>query len=78
MGRAEGPNVAWKAVVAFLVPVGGFIGVLAGSQQFLRDRFKENMLILVSFIQALCITLLVVFVIRALRGPIKKEHCDKR
>jgi hypothetical protein len=36
------------------------------------------MLILASFILALCITLLVVFVIRALSGPNKKEHCDKR
>ena len=78
MGRAEGPNVAPKAIVAFLVPIGVFIGVLAGSQQFLQDRLKENRLILVSFILALCMTLSVVFVIRALSGPNKKEHCDKR
>jgi len=78
MGRAEGPNVAWKAIVAFLVPIAVFISVLAGSQQLLQGRFEENMLILASFILALCITLLVVFVIRALSGPNKKEHCDKR
>ncbi len=77
LGTAKGPNVAWKAIVAFLVPIGVFIGGLAGSQRLLRGRFEEKMLILVSFILALCLTLLVVFVIGAMSGPTKIEHCEK-
>ncbi|MHC4291724.1 MAG: hypothetical protein ACYTEU_03900 [Planctomycetota bacterium] len=78
LGKATGPNVACKVIVAFLVPIAVFIGVLAGSQWLLQGKFEENMLILVSFILALCVTLLVVFVIRAVSSPKKKEHCDKR
>ena len=78
MGKAKGPNVAWKAVVAFLVPIGVFIGVIAGSQQLLKARLKGPGLTMVSFLLAVCVTLLVVVVIRAFSGPIKKEHCDKR
>ena len=78
LGTAAGPNVALRFIVAFLVPIGVFIGGLAGSQRLLRGRFEEKALILVSFILALCLTLLVVFVIRAINGPFeKKEHCEK-
>lgn len=78
MGKAEGPNVAWKAIVAFLVPIAVFIGVLAGSQQLLDGRLEGRGLTMISFLLAACVTLLVVFVIRAVSGPNKKEHCDKR
>jgi hypothetical protein len=78
MGKASGPNVAWKAIVAFLVPIAVFIGVLAGSQRLLEGRLEGRGLTMVSFLLAVCVTLLVVFVIRAISGPIKKEHCDKR
>ena len=77
LGKATGPNVAWRVIVAFLVPIGVFIGGLAGSQWLLRGRFEEKILIMVSFILALCLTLLVVFVIRAISGPFKKENCEK-
>jgi len=74
IGKAEGPNVTWKVILAFLVPIGVFIGVLAGSEQLLRGRFEtEEALTLVSFLLAVVITLLVVFVIRAFRRPIKKD-----
>jgi hypothetical protein len=78
MGKAEGSNVAWKAIVAFLVPIVVFIGVLAGSQWLLEGRLEGRGLIMVSFLLAMCVTLLVVFIIRAVSGPSKKEHCDKR
>ena len=78
MGKAKGPNVAMKAIVAFLVPIGVFVGSLAGSQRLLGNRFAGHALTLVSFILASSITLLVVFVIRAVNRPKKKEHCDKR
>jgi len=78
LGKSSGPNVTLKAIVAFLVPIGVFIGGLAGSQWLLHDRFEEKFLILLSFILALCLTLLAVFVIRAICGPTNKEHCEKR
>lgn len=78
MGKANGPNVACKAIVAFLVPIVVFIGVLAGSQRLLESRLEDRGLTIVSFLLAACVTLLVVVVIRAISGPIKKEHCDKR
>jgi hypothetical protein len=77
LGKATGPNVAWKAIVAFLVPIGVFIGGLSGSQSLLRGRFEEKLLILVSFVLAVCLTLLVVFMIRAICGSTKIEHCEK-
>lgn len=79
LGRVMGPNVAWPAVVAFLVPIGVFIGGLSASRWVLRDRLEENTLTLVSFLLAVCLTLLVVFAIRAANGSVKKnEHCEKR
>ncbi len=79
LGKAQGPNVALKVIVAFLVPIGVFIGGLAGIQRLLRGRFEEKMLILVRFLLALCLTMLVVCVIRAFNGSFnKEEHCEKR
>ncbi len=79
VGQVGGPNIAWKVIVAFLVPIVVFIGGLAGSELLLRGRLEENTLTLVSFLLALCLTLLVVFVIRAIRGPFSRDkHCEKR
>jgi hypothetical protein len=77
LGKFQGPNVAWKVIVAFLVPIGVFIGGLAGSQRLFSGRFEGRALILVSFLLAVCLTLLVVFLIRAIGGPTKIEHCEK-
>jgi uncharacterized membrane protein len=79
LGKFQGANVAWRAVVAFLVPICVFIGSLAGSQRLLGNRLEGKLLILVSFALALCLTLLAVIVIRAINGYSKEdEHCDKR
>ena len=77
LGKAGGSSVAMKAIVAFLVPIGVFIGVLAASQRLLQGRFEEKILILVSFFLAVCVTLLVVFVIRAVQGPAKNNTVKK-
>ena len=77
IGKAQGPSVAWKAIVAFLVPIGVFIGGLGGSQWLLRGRFEGKTLILFSFLLALCLTLLVVLVIRAVSCPLKKNTVKK-
>ena len=73
LGKVKGSNVASKVIVAFLVPIGVFIGALAAGQRLLQDRFDEKVLILVSFLLAACLTLLVVVVIRAI-GEIGKER----
>lgn len=73
LGKAGGSGVAMKAIIAFLVPIGVFIGTLAAGERLLQDRFEENILTLVSFSLAVCVTLLVVFVIRAMNGPVKKR-----
>ena len=78
LGKAAGPNVAPKVIVAFLVPIGVFIGILAAGQWLLQGQFEGKILTLVSFLLAVSLTLLVVFVIRAVSGPVKKEHCKKR
>ena len=77
LGKVGGPSVAMKAIVAFLVPIGVFIGVLAAGQRLLEDRFEEKTLILVSFFLAVCVTMLVVFVIRAIQGSAKNNSMKK-
>ena len=78
LGNAKGPNVAWKVFIAFLVPIAVFIGALVAAQHFLQNRFEEKILTLISFFLAICLTLVVVFIIRALNGPVKKEDIEKR
>ena len=78
LGRAKGENVAMRAMVAFLVPIGVFIGMLAAAGHLLQGRFGGRALTLVSFLLAVCVTLLVVFIIRAFNGLAKKEHSNKR
>ena len=77
LGKVGGPNVAMKVIVAFLIPIGVFIGSLTASQHLLKSRFEEKTLILVSFVLAVCLTLLVVYVIRAVSGPANKEQSEK-
>ncbi|OQY07837.1 MAG: hypothetical protein B6I25_00785 [Planctomycetales bacterium 4572_13] len=71
LGKANGPNVATKAVVAFLIPIGMFIGVLAASERLLQGRLEGRSLTLISFFLAVCVSLLVVFIVRVIRGPKK-------
>jgi len=78
IGKAGGPNVAWKVIVAFLVPIGVFIGGLAGSEWLLKDRLDEKARVVVSFFLSVFLTLLIVFVIRAICRPITGKHCNKR
>ena len=77
LGKATGKSVAMKAVVAFWVPIGVFIGTLAAGERLLQGQFEGRSLTSVSFLLAVCISLLVVLIIRAINGPVKKEHCKK-
>lgn len=78
LGKTKGPSVAWKVIAAFLVPIAVFIGTLAATQHFLQNRFGEKILTLISFFLAVCLTLAVVFIIRAMNGSVKKEDIEKR
>ena len=77
IGKSEAPNVAWKAVVAFVLPIIVFIGALAGAQRLLAGRLEDRLLTLVSFLLALFVTLVFLCVVRAIQGPVNKDVCDK-
>lgn len=78
MGKTKGPNVAFKAMLAFLLPILVFILSLAGAEKLLERRFEGGMLTVLSFLSAFGVTFLLVLVIRAFRGPVQNNHCGKR
>ena len=71
LGKTQGPNVSRKAILAFLTPILVFILSLAGAEGLLRNRFEGKMLTVISFLAALGVTLIVIFLIRAIRRPSK-------
>jgi hypothetical protein len=77
IGSASGPNVAWKVIVAFVLPIGVFVLTLAGATKLLTGHFGDKLLTLLSFLLALVVTILFVCVIRVIRGPLNKDICDK-
>jgi hypothetical protein len=77
IGKTKGPNVALKAIVAFLLPLFVFIVSLAGAEKLLEGRFEGGMLSFLSFLLAFGVTFLLVLVIRAFRGPVHNNQCGK-
>ena len=67
LGKTQGPNVSRKAILAFLTPILVFILSLAGAERLLQNRFEGNMLTVTCFLAALGGTLIVIFLIRAIR-----------
>ena len=78
MGRAEGPNVAWKAILAFAAPILVFILSLSGAELLLRGRIEGAVLTIADFLAAVLATLAFMLTIRGLQNRDKKEHCEKR
>jgi hypothetical protein len=78
LGKAGGPNVAVKVIIAFLVPIGVSVGALVAGERLLQGRLEGKALTLVNFVMAVSLTMLAVCVIRAFGGPVKKEHGEKR
>ncbi len=76
IGNVKGPSVLGKAVLAFLVPIFVFIASLAAATKLLQDHLSEAALTLVSFLLAAAVTVVVIFVIRAIRRPSRLE-CQK-
>ena len=69
LGKAKGPNVAWKAIGAFLMPILVFILSLATADKILRNQFEGKMLTVISFLTALGVTLLAALLIWLIRQP---------
>jgi len=73
MGNSGGPNVAWKAVVALLIPIVVFILSLVAAEKLLKDQFNDKTLTIICFIAALGVTITVVFLIRAIQRPFENK-----
>ncbi len=67
LGRSKGPNVAWKVILAFLMPILVFILSLAGANRLLQNRFEGKALIAAAFLAALTVTLAAVVLVRQVR-----------
>lgn len=72
LGKAEGPNVTWKVLVAFLLPIIVFILSLAGANKLLESRFEGKGLIAATFLAAFVVTTTVVLLIWAIRHSTKR------
>ena len=77
IGKSTAPNVTWKVIVAFVLPIAVFVLSLAGATKLLAGHFEDRIVTLLSFLSALIITFVFVCVVRAIQGPISKDICDK-
>ncbi len=74
LGKAEGPSVVFKVVVAFLLPLMVVIAVLAASEKILAKTInsKEAQTAL-SFLLALSVTFVCIFVLKAINRQLSKD-----
>jgi hypothetical protein len=74
LGKAQGPSVALKAVVAFLLPLLIFIASLAAFEGILaKITDKKELRIALGFLLALAVTLAAVFIIKAISTYLNKN-----
>lgn len=80
LGAAEGPSVAWRAALAFLLPMVVFIVCLAAAERVLTEAVKSGACrTAVSFALALPAAFVSVLVARALeRRHGKGGYCEER
>jgi hypothetical protein len=65
LGHSEGPNIAFKAVTAFVVPVAVFVAAALLTQILLKNNFENaSLLVLVQLVTGLAAAGLAVFMIR--------------
>jgi len=75
LDQIKGPSVVLNVVVAFLLPILVFIGVLAGSERILADRIQtEGIRTLISFLLALLTTAGVVVAVKAARRKLARKR----
>ncbi len=74
LGKAEGPSVVFKVVVAFLLPLMVFIAVLAASEKILAKTInsKESQTAL-SFLLALFVTSVCILIIKVIYRQLSKD-----
>jgi hypothetical protein len=74
LGKAQGPSVAFKAVVAFLLPILIFIASLAAFEGILaRVTDIKGLRIALDFLLALSVTLATMLIIKAINKRLNKN-----
>ena len=63
IGTLPGPSVAWKAVIAFLLPIGLFAGTLAAFGRLLQDTLARQYQTLCACGLASCVTAAVMLIV---------------
>ena len=71
LGRADGPSVALKAVVAFVLPIGAFAVALGAFEHLLADVVTERSRTFVAFVVALALT---VGLMRVVSLLVRRRH----
>jgi len=66
LGRADGPSVTLKAIVAFLLPIAMFVGALAACGVFLNDRVAARYETPLAFVIALAVTAGLILVVSSI------------
>lgn len=75
LGQSTGPNVAFKAVLAFVVPIGVFVVVAALVQFLLKNKIENaRLMVLIQLAVGFIAAGIVVFVIRRLSRKDFSEH----
>jgi positive regulator of sigma E activity len=81
LGRREGPNVAFKAVVAFVVPIAVFVAAALLAQTLLKNKIENvTLMVLIQLVTGLGATGIVVFIIRQFhrRNSRKHKECPEK
>jgi len=73
LGKAQGPSVAFKAVVAFLLPLLIFIVSLAAFEGILAGITDIKLCIALGFLLALLVTLAAILIIKVVSKYLNKN-----
>ena len=75
MGKAQGPSVVFKVVVAFLLPLVVFIASLAAFEGILANAIdsKETQTAL-NFLLALSVSFICILIIKTINGRLGKNR----
>lgn len=73
LGKAQGPSVAFKAVVAFLLPILIFIASLAAFEGILAGITNIKLRIALDFLLALFVTLTTILIIKMIGKYLNKN-----
>jgi hypothetical protein len=74
LGKAQGPSVVFKAVVAFLLPISIFIASLAAFEKILAGTTDiKELRIALNFLLALLVTLAAVLIIKVINKHFNKN-----